>query len=122
MSERWKLKQSRDKWKQKAIDRGETGRAQRKEIQRIRVERDHFKQVAQAAEAELAQQCRQLVPYGRQKAEQVSLALSLFVSARLGFRAISRVLKVMGAHLGLPKTPCAQTVSNWVTRLSMVKM
>jgi hypothetical protein len=122
MSERWKLKQSRDKWKQKAIDRGETGRAQRKEIQRIRVERDHFKQVAQAAEAELAQQCRQLVPYGRQKAEQVSLALSLFVSARLGFRAISRVLKVMGAHLGLPKTPCAQTVSNWVTRLSLVKM
>jgi hypothetical protein len=122
MSEQWKLKQSRKKWKQKAIERGEKGRAQRKEIQRIRAERNYFKQATQAAKADLEQQRRQIVPYGQQKVEQVYLVLSLFVCARLGFRAISRVLKVVGSHLGLAKTPCAQTASNWVTRFSIVKM
>ena len=56
MSEQWKLKQSRNKWKQKAIERGEKGRAQRKEIQRIRAEPDYFKQTTQAVKAELEQQ------------------------------------------------------------------
>lgn len=122
MSERWKLTQSRDRWKQKAIDRGHTARAQRKELQRLSRERDRFKAAAQTAQAERAQPPSPVAPHGGQKAEQVYLALSLFVEARLGFRAIARVLALIAAHWGLRKAPCAQTVSNWVTRLSLVKM
>jgi hypothetical protein len=122
MSEQWKLMQSRNQWKKKAIERGETARAQRKEIYRVRTERDRYQQEANEAKTELDQQRSQIVPYGQQKPEIVHLVLSLFVFARLGFRAISRVMAVIGTHLGLPKTPCPQTVSNWVTRLSMVKM
>ena len=34
----------------------------------------------------------------------------------------ARALAVFAAHGGLPKAPCAQTVSHWVTRLSLVRM
>lgn len=123
MSERWKLKQSRDQWKQKAIERGATARAQRKEITRLRAERDRLKAVATPVpDTENLPQRGERAPLDGQKAALVHLALSLFVEARLGFRAIARALAVFAAHGGLPKAPCAQTVSHWVTRLSLVKM
>jgi hypothetical protein len=119
MSERWKLKQSRDRWKQKAIERGATARAQRKTITRLRAECDRFGAVAtQVPTTERGK----LAHPARQKAALVHLALSLFVEARLGFRAIARALAVFAAHGALTKAPCAQTVSHWVTRLSLVKM
>ena len=49
------------------------------------------------------------------------MALSLFLVARIGFRAISRVFQVLCPQLGLVKAPCAQTVINWVARLSIVR-
>jgi hypothetical protein len=116
MSERWKLKQSRDRWKQKAIERGATARAQRRTITRLRVECDRFKAAATHMPT------TELACPGGQKAALVHLALSLLVEARLGFRAIARALAVFAAHEGLPKAPCAQTVSHWVTRLSLVRM
>ena len=136
MSEKWKLKQSRDKWKQKCIERSKKNCELRKEIKRIKAERDRFKQAARSAkwaaqalqrkaEAEkavLEKQQRQLqnlvVP---DKKTLVHLALLLFCVARIGCRATSRVLKVMAPYLGLQKTPCAQTISNWVARFSIVK-
>ena len=42
--------------------------------------------------------------------------------ARIGFRAVSRVLGVLAAPLGLAKAPCPQTVINWVTRLSIARL
>ena len=119
MSERWKLKQSRDRWKQKAIERGATARAQRRTITRLSVECDRFK--AAATPVPVTERS-ELAPPGGQKTALVHLALSLFVEARLGFRAIARALAVFAAHGGLPKAPCAQTVSHWVTRLSLVRM
>jgi hypothetical protein len=56
------------------------------------------------------------------KVDLVLLALQLFFEARIGFRAISRVLCVFSDLLELAKTPCPQTVINWVTRLSIVKI
>lgn len=58
----------------------------------------------------------------RKKTDVVYLVLRLFFSARIGFRPIARVLSVLGPHLGLQKTPCPQTVSNYVARLSIAKM
>ena len=52
----------------------------------------------------------------------MQVTLELFVRARIGFRAVSRVLGVLAAPLGLPKAPCPQTVINWVTRLSIARL
>ncbi|QTA91770.1 Uncharacterized protein dnm_078440 [Desulfonema magnum] len=46
----------------------------------------------------------------------------LFLIVRISFRAVSKVLGVLSGYLGIPKAPCAQTIINWVTRLSIAKM
>src|SRR5712691_105219 len=55
------------------------------------------------------------------KVDLVFLALQLFLVARIGFRAVSRVLSLLAWALGIQKAPCPQTVINWVTRLAMVR-
>jgi hypothetical protein len=50
------------------------------------------------------------------------MALQLVLVARIGFRATSRVLRLLAPALGLTKGPCAQTVINWVTRLAIVRL
>ena len=52
----------------------------------------------------------------------VLLALQLFFVARIGFRAVSRVLSLLAWALGIKKAPCPQTVINWVMRLSIVRI
>ncbi len=52
----------------------------------------------------------------------VLLALQLFLVARIGFRAVSRVLEVLGDQLGLKKPPCPQSISHRVTRLSLSRI
>ena len=42
--------------------------------------------------------------------------------ARIGFRAVSRVLSLLALALGIKKAPCPQTIINWVTRLSIVRI
>jgi len=120
MSEKWKLEQSRENWKKKAIQRGNENRALRKECNRIKDEREHYKQKNKTVEQQLKIQQEQKTTVC--KIEIIFITISLFLTARIGFRAISRVLAVLGSKLGLSKTPCAQTVSNWITRLSIVKM
>lgn len=61
MSQNSKNKKSRDIWKRKAIDRGTEVRANRKEIQRLKNERDKFKAEAQEAKTELEKQSSQAV-------------------------------------------------------------
>ena len=121
MSEKWKLMQSRDKWKQKAIERGKNARAYRKEIRRIKKEYDRATQEADKMRAKLNIQRSQIDGNRLTKPQLIFLALSLFLVARIGFRAISRVLTVLKDKLGLVKAPCAQTISNWVMRLSIAK-
>lgn len=106
----------------KAIDHATKMRAIRKEIRRLKKERDKFKGEAKLAKAELAKQGNQAVARIQNKVDVVFLVLCLFLSARIGFRAIARVLAVLGPYLGLLKTPCPQTVSNYVSRLSIAKM
>lgn len=107
--------------------RGRTERAQRKELHRIKTERDKFKNEAKAAKAELKKHSAEAVAgCVKSKTDLVYLALMLFLFARIGFRAIARVLRVLsevlGAQFGVSKAPCPQTISNWVTRLSIAKV
>lgn len=119
MSQQSKLKQSRQQWKQKAKERAEQNRYLRKELKRLRQERDRAKQALKEAKKHLRQkEARPAIL----KAQRVWLSLSLFVGARISFRAVSRVLHVLADGLGIGKAPCPQTVINWVMRLSMVRL
>jgi hypothetical protein len=123
MSAAYKVNPSRQRWKQKAKSRADDNRYLRRELQRLKRERDAYKKRAKQAEAQLgAQRPASPVPALQSKVDLVHVTLELFGQARISFRAVSRVLGVLAAPLGLPKAPCPQTVINWVTRLSIARL
>ena len=123
MSQLSKLKHSRDQWTHKATQRGERERYQRKQTARIRAERDRAIQDLKETQARLRQlEARRHGLAIRPKVDVVYLALQLFLEARLGFRAVSRVLTLLALALGITRAPCPQTIINWVMRLSIVRI
>jgi hypothetical protein len=123
MSSLSKMQHSRDQWKYKAKQRGERERYQRKQHARLKAERDQATKALKATQARLRQLEAHLhglatVP----KVDVVHVALQLFLEARLGFRAVSRVLTLLALALGIKKAPCPQTIINWVIRLSIVRL
>jgi hypothetical protein len=123
MSQLSKVKHSRDQWKHKAKQRGDRDRYQRTQIARITAERHRATQALKAAQARLRQ--FESPPQGLvtlPKVDVVLLALQLFFVARIGFRAVSRVLSLLALALGIKKAPCPQTIINWVMRLSLVRI
>ena len=122
MSIKSKLKKSRKNWKEKAIIRGKNLLYQRKENHRIKKERDRYKKQAREAKKQLEKERLKKAPAVCNKEELVYIALSLFLVARIGFRAVSRVIAVLADYLGAKKVPCTQTIINWVTRLSIARI
>jgi hypothetical protein len=106
MSPKTRYKRSRDNWKQKAACRAEKNRYQSKELARVKAERDKFKKELKEIQArahQLESQSRVVVV--QSKLDLVFLALQLFVVARIGFRAVSRVLGTVMGALGIKKSP-----------------
>jgi hypothetical protein len=106
MSPETRYKRSRDNWKQKATGRAEKNRYQSKELARVKTERDKFKKELKETQARV----RELESQGRvivlqNKVDLAFLALQLFVVARIGFRAVSRVLGIVMGALGIKKSP-----------------
>lgn len=123
MSQLSKVKHSRDQWKAKAKARGDHNRYQRKQLARLRAERDQATEALKRTQFRLHQLDRQRsAPPAPPKVDLVWMALQLVLVARIGFRATSRVLRLLAPALGLTKGPCAQTVINWVTRLAIVRL
>ena len=123
MSQFSKVNHSRKQWKGKAKQRGDANRSLRKQIARIKVQRDQAKQALKATQARLRQLESQVQTMAvRPKVDVVWLALQLFLEARISFRAVSRVLSLLAADLGIHKAPCPQSVINWVMRLSIVRI
>jgi hypothetical protein len=123
MSQLSKVTHSRQQWKHKAKQRGDHNRYQRKQIARLSAERNQATRALKETRAQLRQlqdQSRQLGV--RPKVDLVHLPLQLFLVARIGFRAVCRVLALLAPVLGIHKPPCPQTVINWVTRLSLVRI
>lgn len=123
MSQLYKVKHSRQQWKTKATLRSEQNRYLRKQLARIKVERDQAKRDLKATQARLHQiesqtQTRAVLP----KVDVVWLSLRLFLEVRISFRAVCRVLRLLDTALGIHKAPCPQTVINWVLRLSIVRI
>ena len=123
MSQYSKMKQSREQWKAKAIERGQAQRYQRKQSARHKATAEQKTKALEAAQArirELEAQLREVTT--RPKVEVVHFALPLFLEARIGFRAVSRVLTLLASALGIKKAPCPQSVIHWVMRLAIVRI
>ena len=111
MSKVSKIRKSRDTWKTKAVERGNELRYSRRELARVKKERDKLKKEAKEAQNEnKGLKKKQEQPVVCNKEQVVFLAVILFVKAHIGFRAVSRVLDVLGKYLGIAKPPCPQTV------------
>lgn len=122
MSQQSKLRHSREQWKRKATERAEHNRYLRKELARIKHERDRSQQAHQETQERLRRheaQAHGLVVH--HKVDLVWLALRLFWEVRISFRAVARVLRLLAEGCGITKAPCPQTVINWITRLAIVR-
>jgi hypothetical protein len=123
MSQLSKVRHSRHQWQHKATQRADQNRYGRKQLARVKHERDRATIALKEAQARLGQLEAQSQGLAVQhKVDLVFLALQLFLVARIGFRAVSRVLSLLAVALGIQKAPCPQTVINWVTRLAIVRM
>jgi hypothetical protein len=123
MSQLSKVKQGRKQWKDKARQRGDQNRYLRKELARVKAERDQAKQRLKENQARLRQLESQVQSVAvRAKVDVVWLSLRLFLEARISFRAVSRVLSLLACVLGIKRAPCPQSVINWVVRLSIVRL
>ena len=86
------MKHRREQWKHQATQRGDRERYQRKQNARLKAQDNRTTQALKETQAQLRQLEAQLhglvtVP----KVDVVHLALQLFLEARIGFRAVSRV-------------------------------
>jgi hypothetical protein len=123
MSQFSKMQHSRNQWKHKAKQRGERERAQRKQMARLTAERNRLRKALNETRVRL--QTLEAQRHGvatRPKVDVVYVALQLFLGARIGFRAVSRVLGLLSCALGIKRAPCPQTVINWLIRLSIVRL
>jgi hypothetical protein len=117
------MKKSREAWKSKAVVRGEENRRLRAEVNRLKDDRDKFKDEARKAKKENKElKAAAGAPALKSKPDLAHVCFLLFCVAGLGFRAVSRVLGVLGSFLGLKKSPCPQTVINWVANLSIARI
>jgi hypothetical protein len=123
MSQFSKVNHSRHQWKGKAKQRGDDNRYLRKQLARVKAERDEAKRALKEAQERLRQLESQVQTVAvRPKVDTVWIALRLFLEVRISFRAVSRVMALLADDLGLRRAPCPQTVINWVMRLSMVRI
>src|SRR2546427_6584437 len=123
MSQLSKVKHSRNQWKHKATQRGDRDRYQRKHIARFTAERDRATQALKEAQARLRQlesPRQELVALP--KVDLVWLALQLFLVARIGFRAVSRVLSLLALAPCIKNAPRPPTIINLVIRLPILRI
>ena len=123
MSKVSKLKNSRQKWKEKACSRGEEIRDLRKTLRKKEAKLDEaMAQLNASKKASKGENKPSNAPPVLSKSQVALMVSLLFIDAKIGYRAISRVLKVVGRFFPLHLMPSHQTVVNWLTKLSIVKM
>ncbi len=98
-----KLKQSRNNWKGKSIRNGKKARYRKRELARIKKERGKYKKEAEEAKKLLKQITKENNLQICTKEDLIFVVLRLFLVARIGFRAISRVIEVLSDYLGIKK-------------------
>jgi hypothetical protein len=122
MSKISKLKNSRNTWKTKAMDRATDLRYQRTQNSRIKQEREKYKSQVRELKRDLEKERKKNTYPVCHKEELIYISLNLFLVGHIGYRAISRLFEILKSRLGIAKAPCPQTIINWVTRYSLTKI
>ena len=108
MSQLSKIKHSRNQWKAKAKLRSDQNRYLRKQLTRLKAERDQAKGALKESQSRLRQlESHTQAMTVRPKVDVVWLSLRLFLEARISFRAVCRVLTLLVLHSasGSPVSP-----------------
>jgi hypothetical protein len=117
------VKHRRNPWTQKARPRANPDRYRRQPRARVTPERDRATQALQEAPARLRPLAAQR--HGLAVPNQGALgffALQLCLVARLGLRAVSRVLRLRALARGIQKAPGPHTLIHGVTRRALVRI
>jgi hypothetical protein len=123
MSQLSTVQHSRSPWQAKATQRSDHNRYLRKQLARVKAERDQAQQDLTETPTRLCQLASHAQAVAvRPQVEVVWLSLQLFLEARLSFRAVCRVLSLLASALGLKRAPCPHTIITWVIRLSIVRI
>lgn len=123
MSQLSKGNHRRNQWQAKAKQRSDHNRSLRQPLARVKAERDQAKQDLKETPTRLRQLERQAQAVAvRPQVDVVWLSLHLFLEARISFRAVCRVLRLLAPALGIKRAPGAQTGIHWVIRLSIVRI
>jgi hypothetical protein len=122
MNQICQLKFSRACWKSKSITLGVMKRYLSRRIWQVTIERNFYKNELSLSNTKVRRLEDELKNLTTCKVDVVHMALQLFIQAHIGFRAVSRVLRLLSPQLGIRTGPCPQTVNNWVMRLSLVRM
>ena len=93
-------------------------------MKRLKTSRDKYKEELQEVKQQLEEERKKnTLPAKEKKEVLIHIVLSLFIIGHIGFRAISRVISILSPYLGIQgKTPCHQTIINWVNRYSLAKI
>jgi hypothetical protein len=119
-----KIKKSREGWKKKAFVRGKEIRNQRRELKSTKEENQKLKKENEKLKEDLNNTTNQtpLAQLGDNKFQIFYLILLFFIFGKISFRAIARILGIIGYLFNLGHTPCVQTCINVVTKLAIAKM
>ena len=116
MSTPSKLRKSRAAWKDKAGQRADDNSQLRRDVVRLRKSRDHYK-----ARCRLLEKTAKPAIAARVQPKNgvIEGALQLLLVVGIGFRTVSRVLRLLATPLGIGKPSCPQTIINWQIRMAL---
>ncbi len=121
--QRAQVHQSRTPWQRNAHARGDQDRALRPQLARVQAARDQATPALQEAHARLRQRASQTPAVAvLPTVDGGWRSRRLFGEARLGGRAVWRVLTLLAHARGLTTAPWPHTLSTWVMRLSSVRI
>jgi len=109
-------------WRKKSIKFSNIARYLRRELKRVKERLNETKAENKELKKTVETLQQKTVASTRPKEEVIETALKLLIDGCVSYRAVSRVMKIFSAELGLKKAPCVQTIINWSTRLAMAKV
>jgi len=96
------------------------------EIKRLKLSRDKWKAKYKAKQEELKQNVKAVTRTGKAKWHHyttwlITLCILMRLVGNCSYEGIAKIIKLLNEYLelGLPKTPCANSIQNWVSKLGL---
>ena len=96
------------------------------EIKRLKLSRDKWKAKYKMKQEELKQKVKVVTRRGKAKWHHyttwlITLCILMRLVGNCSYEGIAKIVKLLNEYLelGLPKTPCANSIQNWVSKLGL---